>query len=273
MMQLSSRFLFLVALLGSIPLATPSAEFEIWHSPLDLISSDPALTITPNGAQMQFVQITRSSIVENSAVALGLTLPSDVVIEGITICYAVESEQCFISGMYLSSQNEPPHLTLLHNDPVHLATVGEDCYRTDINAVPVGGTVTLTIELDFWNTAYNIKIGAIAVHVSRPVSDAGELGNEVAHSNEAWVSHHPDPFEEWTEIEFQLSEPNHVDLSIWDTNGRIVRILMEREAKAGPHRTVWDGRGQTGERLPAGKYFYRLRCGDQEQARGVLLLK
>lgn len=272
-MQRLIWLLSLVAALGSMPLVAPRAEYEIWHSPLDLISSDPALTITPNGAQMQFVQITRSSIVENSVVALGLTLPSDVVIEGITICYSVESEQCFISGMYLSSQNEPPSLTLLHYDPVHLSTVGEDCYRTDINAAPVSGTVTLTIELDFWNTAYNIKIGAIGVHVSRPVSDAGELGNESTPSQESWVSHHPDPFEDRTEIAFELRESGPVDLSIWDLNGRIVRTLWAGDLSAGPHRIAWDGCARTGERLPAGKYFYRLRHGDQERARGVLLLK
>ena len=269
------RLLLLLCLsgfFGILPLDVSRAEFEIWHSPLDLVSSDPVLTLMPNGAQMQYMQVTRTLIVENSLVALGLKLPSDVVIEGITICYAIDSPQCYISGIYLSSQNEPPSLTLLHYDPIHLTTVGSHCYRTDIGSAPVGGTITLTIELDYWDTAYAIRIGAIAVHVSRPVSDAEEFGAGYTEPTSELAMHHPDPFEDRTEITFNLAQNSPLDLSICDVNGRIVRTLMRGPAEAGEHRIIWDGRGEAGARLPAGKYFYRIQNEQQVFSRGIVML-
>jgi flagellar hook assembly protein FlgD len=50
-----------------------------------------------------------------------------------------------------------------------------------------------------------------------------------------------------------------VDLAVFDVHGRRVRALVDGAAlAAAEHRIDWDGRDDTGVRLGAGVYWYRL---------------
>jgi hypothetical protein len=257
----------------AVPWGVCQAEFDIWHSPLDLVTGDPIMTLMPSGAQGQYIRATRTLGCENGQVALGLTLPSDVVIEGITVCYAIDDSDAHISGFVLSTMNEPPYLSLLHYDPIHLTEVGEHCYRTDVNSAPVAGTITLTIELDYLNPAYAISIGAIAVHVSYPGSAVEHQGETGPEESIVLRSNHPNPFRAPTAIEYALERGGEVDLEVCDVSGRLIRTLFRGVADAGDHRYVWDGRDQEGREMPSGTYFYRVRQGKQVAARGMVLVR
>ena len=73
----------------------------------------------------------------------------------------------------------------------------------------------------------------------------------------------PNPFNPRTEIAFHLDRSEEVELHIYDSRGRRVRRLVEREIlPAGPHVAGWDGRDDRGGALGSGVYFGRLRAGD-----------
>jgi len=73
----------------------------------------------------------------------------------------------------------------------------------------------------------------------------------------------PNPFNPRTEIAFHLDRSEEVELHIYDSRGRLVRRLLEREIlPAGPHVAGWDGRDEGGTALGSGVYFGRLRAGD-----------
>ena len=83
----------------------------------------------------------------------------------------------------------------------------------------------------------------------------------------------PNPFNPNTRIDFELDRARHVQVTIYDLAGRLVRRLVDRSLEPGRHNTVWDGRNGRGQRVASGVYFYRLASGDLLQTRKMVLLK
>lgn len=71
----------------------------------------------------------------------------------------------------------------------------------------------------------------------------------------------PNPFDESTEITFQVPEEVEVYFSIFDLNGHEVRGFKGVYAE-GTHSVTWDGRGEAGERVASGVYYIRMIARD-----------
>ncbi len=83
----------------------------------------------------------------------------------------------------------------------------------------------------------------------------------------------PNPFNPTTTIEYSVPERENVQIRIYDSVGRLVRTIVDQESKRGAFRLVWDGTGDSGERVASGTYFYQARIGDFLQARKMLLVR
>jgi FlgD Ig-like domain len=83
----------------------------------------------------------------------------------------------------------------------------------------------------------------------------------------------PNPFNPATSIAFELAEPAHARLTIYDVTGRAVRTLLDEMAVGGRHEIQWDGRDARGGRVPSGVYAYRLEAGGVSQTRRMIILK
>ncbi len=75
----------------------------------------------------------------------------------------------------------------------------------------------------------------------------------------------PNPFENWTNIEFDLPQNAWVRLSIFNALGGEIRVLTNQRLNAGAHRVTWDASGQA-----AGTYFYRLQIGNQFKTKRMI---
>src|SRR5437867_3705886 len=64
-------------------------------------------------------------------------------------------------------------------------------------------------------------------------------------------------------IAFALGTRAHVRLSVYDARGRLVRRLVDRRYDAGRWEVKWDRRDDSGHRLSAGVYMYRLESKDR----------
>lgn len=84
---------------------------------------------------------------------------------------------------------------------------------------------------------------------------------------------YPNPFNPQTKIPFQLEEPSLVSLQIYDTAGRLIRILAYNQLPAGEFKEVWDGRDQAGHKVCSGIYFYRLQAGGISASKKMILLR
>lgn len=84
---------------------------------------------------------------------------------------------------------------------------------------------------------------------------------------------HPNPFNPATIIAFDLARPGTADLSVFDSDGRLVRHLVRGRRSAGVHRVTWDGTDDRGARVASGVYFYRLHADGEVVSRKMVLLK
>jgi hypothetical protein len=79
---------------------------------------------------------------------------------------------------------------------------------------------------------------------------------------------YPNPFNPSTTIRYGLPGKSHVTLTVFNTLGQQIAVLISREEEAGYHGVKFEGSG-----LSSGVYFYRLQAGDFVATKRLLLLK
>ena len=92
------------------------------------------------------------------------------------------------------------------------------------------------------------------------------------------MQNYPNPFNPETWIPFQLSENSRVEISIYDSSGRLVRVLNMGFKPAGYYMSTvdsarWDGRNENGERVVSGVYFYAIHAGKYTSTRKMLMVE
>ncbi len=109
-----------------------------------------------------------------------------------------------------------------------------------------------TVDIYGQNVNPDGTLGPASTGVEDPL--AAPPGRLVLAQNE------PNPFAGTTTIAVARGDGRHQGgIEIFDAVGRVVRRL---ELPAGARAVVWNGRGEDGEGLPSGTYFYRL-VGDE----------
>ena len=83
----------------------------------------------------------------------------------------------------------------------------------------------------------------------------------------------PNPFNPTTEIRYTLGSPGEAMLRIYDSQGRLVRTLVEAHKESGEHVVAWDGRSDVGHALASGVYYYELTTDRGSEKRKAVLLK
>ena len=94
----------------------------------------------------------------------------------------------------------------------------------------------------------------------------------------ALLPNYPNPFNPETWIPYQLAEPADVSISIYATDGKLVRTLDLGHQPVGIYESrsraaYWDGRNAHGEPVASGVYFYTLTAGNFSATRKMLIRK
>ena len=94
----------------------------------------------------------------------------------------------------------------------------------------------------------------------------------------ALLPNYPNPFNPETWIPYRLSEDADVTLTIYDTNGVMVRRLDLGHQLAAFYESRseaihWDGRNDFGEGVASSVYFYHLSAGEYSATRKMLIRK
>lgn len=92
------------------------------------------------------------------------------------------------------------------------------------------------------------------------------------------LANYPNPFNPETWIPYQLSKPADVMLTIYASNGQVVRQLALGHQPAGTYESrsraaYWDGKNELREPVASGVYFYTLTAGDFTATRKMLIQK
>ncbi len=154
-------------------------------------------------------------------------------------------------------------------DPVNLATEGVSPW-TRVNGFPLGNPP---------NTTYSRENPPV-YYDQRWVEHQEELRfiiHEMAAMNPLPVSADyltpvplapvlctclPNPFRLSTTLKYSITEQGQVTLGAYDLMGRSVRRFAGGWQSPGDYDIEWDGRDDSGARMPSGHYFIRLRLSD-----------
>ena len=92
------------------------------------------------------------------------------------------------------------------------------------------------------------------------------------------LANYPNPFNPETWIPYHLANPSHVQITIYDTRGSIVRQLNLGHQREGYYTrrsraAYWDGKNDVGERVASGIYFYQFQADQLSFLRKMVILK
>ncbi|MEE9442475.1 MAG: FlgD immunoglobulin-like domain containing protein [candidate division Zixibacteria bacterium] len=93
----------------------------------------------------------------------------------------------------------------------------------------------------------------------------------------ALYQNRPNPFNPTTYIDFYIDGSSGgaetVRLEVFNILGQSVKTLVNEPLPPGMHTVVWDGTDNDGDKSASGVYLYRLRVGDNNQTKKMVLLK
>ncbi len=70
---------------------------------------------------------------------------------------------------------------------------------------------------------------------------------------------YPNPFQDQTKIKFTLKGADKISISIYDSEGKQVRQLLNPNfVSEGQYQIIWDGKNSLGSDLPNGTYYYKI---------------
>ena len=195
------------------------------------------------------------------------------MIDSVTVCYRGFNYDNYISRIALDEMLLPTNPVIMHEEEVYLTGNFEACHTSIVGGIPINGTVTLALEFVFIDIYDTMFIGAIGIHVSEPMSTVGGGGDYVITPQSTLLQNRPNPFGRRTDIEYSLEQSDEVSIDVLDVAGRVVRTLFREQQSQGEYHVSWDGTDDLGNAMPSGKYFYRLRVGEETTARGMLMLR
>jgi hypothetical protein len=145
-------------------------------------------------------------------------------------------------------------------------------YSIDSGSANRGNGIVLDAEGDVYFTG---TVGVPAdVYISkltgRQLSAVGEGTPSVVRLD----ANYPNPFNPGTTISFELGSSSVVSLQIFDMGGHIVRRLIGGDLLSpGRHEVSWRGRDDSGRKVAAGAYFYRIEAGGFSETKRMVLIK
>jgi N-acetylneuraminic acid mutarotase len=94
----------------------------------------------------------------------------------------------------------------------------------------------------------------------------------------------PNPFEQMTDIRYQITDTNvrstlnvqhsTISLKIYDSSGRLVKVFSKLSSAIGhPLSVTWFGKDNSGHQVPAGVYFVRLELTEKSITKKIIRLK
>ena len=183
---------------------------------------------------------------------------------GRSVATATGGEYLSRSNMW-ESEGVGYQLTDVDLETKRAATIGDILEISAQSPHPLIGVE----PLEYTVTAEDVRQGWIQL----PALVAYKIPAETA-----LLHNYPNPFNPETWIPYQLAHAADVTLTIYDTQGMLVRQLDLGYQQAGyyTNRTraaYWDGRNRLGESVGSGVYFYHLQAGDYSAIDKMVILK
>jgi hypothetical protein len=100
--------------------------------------------------------------------------------------------------------------------------------------------------------------------------------NDLVPSEFFLSQNYPNPFSEKTIIKFCVAYKTRVKLEVFNSEGEMIKILVDEEKEAGTYEVEFDitiCHSREGGNLSEGVYFYQLKVGSFLETKKMILLR
>ncbi|MEN8194352.1 MAG: FlgD immunoglobulin-like domain containing protein [Bacteroidota bacterium] len=183
-------------------------------------------------------------------------------------------------GMYLSmvlDDNDNPHISYYDNTNDRLKYAYHNGSEwiievVDESEVDVGWSTSIALDS---SGAPHIACGiAYLEGVKYAYLQNGANTEDISIGSDSFLTNYPNPFDHQTNIRFELPKTSSVTLTIYDSIGRIVDVIVKGEVmNSGMHTLNWTGCDKNGHKIPSGVYTCSLETDDFIQSKRMVLIK
>ena len=144
---------------------------------------------------------------------------------------------------------------------------------------PTAALVNTWLQLAQQNAASKVQTSLPkGFSYTRGIEVLEQLARALTPEKTALFANYPNPFNPETWIPYQLSKAADVSVTIYASDGNVVRTLTLGHQDAGMYKNrsraaYWDGKNEIGESVASGLYFYTLIAGNFTATRRMLILK
>ncbi|MBN2519081.1 MAG: T9SS type A sorting domain-containing protein [Bacteroidales bacterium] len=142
--------------------------------------------------------------------------------------------------------------------------LGDTTANTDISTSPYNSDIDHWIE--WWGTGeppiYRDTSTTKPERISETMNDRIDL-----------MQNYPNPFDQTTTIEYSVQKPSQVELKIYNSLGQLTKTLVDNFKTNGEYAVNWDGKDNSGNNVPLGNYFYRIKIGDYTSVKTMIYFK
>jgi ligand-binding sensor domain-containing protein len=143
-----------------------------------------------------------------------------------------------------------------------------DIYTTENSQLPAKWITSIVIDVygNKWLGTYG---GGLAVfNENGIVTNAIDTENNIYPEQYVLYQNYPNPFNPTTSIKCSLPKNTNVTLTVYNTAGQVVKVLVNKNQSSGNYTVKWDARY-----IPSGVYFYQLQADDFQQVKKCILMK
>ena len=83
---------------------------------------------------------------------------------------------------------------------------------------------------------------------------------------------YPNPFEEKTNIEFEIEAAGEVLITIYDSKGNQIQTLECNDCQGGKNSLQWNGIDKAGHKASSGVYYYEVRYGKEVLSKKMIVI-
>jgi hypothetical protein len=135
-------------------------------------------------------------------------------------------------------------------------------------AFPSPGTSWIT-TLEFADSATGYGVGEFGAIIKYSIDSATSSSDYIITAESfALYQNYPNPFNPETKIIYSVQEPAYVELFVYNSLGEKIAEPVNEYKSTGTYDVTFSGEG-----LPSGIYYYRLKVNNHSQIRKMLLLK
>ena len=124
-----------------------------------------------------------------------------------------------------------------------------------------------------WGPISAIDYAYVTVGSLTDITRVTSIDDVVETSANRLFGNYPNPFNPITTISFELAKESQVSIDIFNIKGQKVKSLVNTKMNGGRHSVVWNGTDDNETSVGTGVYLYRLKAGEYQSVKRMMLIK